>query len=820
MQSTADQISKNKANRAKQGGDKVHASVALAAMALFGWSVSRAQEQASSPAPAGGLEEIVVTAEKRTESLQNVPISVAALTSDELVRRGITSVASLMDGDVPSLRVEPFAGNQTVLEVGMRGFINPNGSDITNENPVPIYIDDVYYGRQSSLALELNDLERLEVLRGPQGTLFGKNAEGGAVRLISKEPTGEFGLNTTFEAGNYGYKKGTAHIDLPAIGGLAAKIDLLGTDSNGWTTNPGPGQHNYGVTEAAAAKLTLLYKPTDTVKVEYAGDYTNLWSSEYWNAQLSYSPTGSPYSSVWPNQTTTPLSEPWDTYRPLDPQTYWGNRLTVEWAVNDALTLKSISALRADKSILYNTAATSSVVPGPFFSPGYFTPGGPNFFHCIIGPTLCGGVLTDPVPIYDITHRQFSQEIQLIGKTDHWDWVAGLFYIKETGQQNEITYFGTVLPNSLAPAYPFLPVMPKTSALILPLFGPVGTAGADIDESSKAAFGQATYRPPGFDNKLSLTAGVRVGHDDKAAVRPADGGDVWLAPTYPPFPGGPISGGLPCPQTPQCSPSTNKTETSPMAAIAYNWTPDVSTYFRFSTGYQAAGLGIGSQTFTYVQPSTVDAFELGLKSEFDDHRLRVNVAAFYEDWKDPQEGIQTTSTSTVEYFSAPTKYISGLELDTAYAPIAGLTFNVAATVLHGAQAAATNPYPPPAGFPPVSTAFHTTNLPSWAASFAVNYDLAHTDYGVWRTNFQANGTGNYYTVPNVTTPVEHYWLVNGRFGLAEIPLGGGRLDVGVWANNLFNKSYNVFIYEVQGPNTDGAFGPPRMWGGSVNYKFR
>jgi iron complex outermembrane receptor protein len=255
--------------------------VVVALLALCGASAGWAQQAASTAAPAGSaLEEIVVTAQKRSESLQNVPLSVAALTTEELDRRGITGVASLMQGDIPSLRVEPFAGNQTVLEVGIRGFINPNGSDITNENPVPVYIDDVYYGRQTSIALELNDLERIEVLRGPQGTLFGKNAAGGAVRLISKEPTGQFGLDAKFDAGNYGYKKGIAHIDLPAIGGIAAKIDLLGTNSDGWTTNPAPNQHNYGVTESGAGKLTLLFKPTDTLRVEYAGDYTSIKSTE------------------------------------------------------------------------------------------------------------------------------------------------------------------------------------------------------------------------------------------------------------------------------------------------------------------------------------------------------------------------------------------------------------------------------------------------------------------------------------------------------------------------------------------------------------
>ncbi|MGO8858231.1 MAG: TonB-dependent receptor [Steroidobacteraceae bacterium] len=800
-------------------------ATAFFASALLTGGAASADPAAAQTAstPTSGLEEVVVTAEKRSESLQDVPGSVAALTSEELDRRGITSVGSLMSGDVPSVRVVPFAGNPTILEVGMRGFLNPNGSDITNENPVPTYIDDVYYGRQNSLALELNDLERLEVLRGPQGTLFGKNAEGGALRMVSKDPSGDFDMNAKFEGGNFGYKKGTVHIDLPAVGILSTKIDLLGTDSNGWTTNPAPGQHNYGVLESGAGKLTLLLKPSDNLKFEYAGDYTSMKSTEDWNAQISYSPTGAPYNSVWGSQTSTPLSEPLATYRPLDTQVYWGNRFNAEWEINDNLTFKSISAQRVDKITEYNTAQIASVDPGPFFSPGYFTPGNANFFNCVLGPTFCNGVLTGVIPTYFIDHRQFSQEFQLIGKSDRWDWVAGLFYIKETGSQDETTNFGTVVPNVLATGYPFLPLAAPTSSAVIPgLFGPVSTAGADISESSKAVFGQATYRPPGFEDKLSFTAGLRVGKDDKSAVRPADGGDVWAAVTYPAIENAPIPGGLPCPQSPQCSPSVSHTQASPLAAIAYKITPDVSTYLRFSTGYQAPALSVGSQIFKYSEPSTVHAFELGIKSELAEHTVRLNLAAFYEEWKDAQENIQTVNSSTVEFFSGTPIYISGLEFDGAYQPVPGLTFEMAATYLHGTQSPMTNPFAPPPGFPTVSADFHLVALPTWSTSLGVTDEIAHTSYGVWRVNVQANGTASYYSVPNVDVPVSSYWLVNGKLVLGDIPMGssGGRLEVGAFANNIFNKSYNTFVYEIPGPIVAGSYGPPRMYGASIAFKYK
>jgi iron complex outermembrane recepter protein len=772
-------------------------------------------EEAPAPAPAdqaagGTLEEIVVTSEKRKESLQEVPASVTALTSDALEQRGITGVSSLMQGDIPSVRVEPFAGNQTVLQIGMRGFINTNGSDITNENPVPIYVDDVYYGRQNSIALELNDLQRIEVLRGPQGTLFGKNAEGGALRLISKEPTGELGLDLKAETGNFGYWKGVGHINLPSVAGIAAKVDVLATSNDGWTTNPA--QYNYGITKSQAGKLTLLYEPGGATHIEYAGDYTDLQSTEAWNAQLS---AQNPYSTVWPNQTTTPTSEPLATYRPLDHQIYWGHRLNVDFKLNDSVTLKSITAFRQDNATLNNTSATAAVVPGPFFLGA----------RCASVPTpfLCTAALTDPIPLYVISHHQVSEEVQLIGKQGKLDWVAGLYYIHEAGSQIENTYFGTVLPgvvNLANSASFFVPLSaPTSSAVLSPLFGPVGTAGADITESSKAAFGQVTYRP---NDAWALTAGLRVGEDTKAAVRPAIGGQVWARVTYPAFPNGPAPNGMNCPGSPLCSPSVSNTHVSPLAAIDYRWTKDISTYARFSTGYQSNAQGVGSQTFKFVDPSSVNAYEAGLKSELDDRKVRLNVAAFYENWMKPQEGVQTVSSSTVEYFNGPNIHIYGMELDSTWAPVHGLTFNGALSLLHGSQASVANPFPAPAGsgFPTVSANSHLVNLPHWAASVAVNYDFAHTSYGIWRTSIQANGTDSYYSVPNVDTKIDGYWLLDGRLALTDINLGSsGRLEVALWGKNLTNKSYNTFVYAVQGPNVDGTFGTPRTYGGSLTYKF-
>ncbi|MFP5306177.1 MAG: TonB-dependent receptor plug domain-containing protein, partial [Gammaproteobacteria bacterium] len=196
------------------------------------------------PPAARGIEEVVVTAQKRAQSLQDVPIAINALGAEELERRGISGLSGLSAGEIPALRMEPFAGNPSVMEVAIRGLQNPNGTEITQENPVPLYIDDVYFGRQQALTLELGEIERIEVLRGPQGTLFGRNAEGGAVRVVTRAPSGELGLRANAEGGNHGFWKATAHLDLPSFAGFAVKLEGLATDRDGWVRNPDPTQED------------------------------------------------------------------------------------------------------------------------------------------------------------------------------------------------------------------------------------------------------------------------------------------------------------------------------------------------------------------------------------------------------------------------------------------------------------------------------------------------------------------------------------------------------------------------------------------------
>ena len=778
-------------------------------------------EAASGDSQGGGLEEIVVTAQRHEESLQSVPLSVAALNSDDLKALNISSLADLTGGQVPSLRIEPFAGNPSVLEVGMRGFINPNGVNVTDENPVPIYIDGVYQGRQTATSLQLTEIDRIEVLRGPQGTLFGRNAEGGAVQFVSKEPTGEFGIRENAEAGNFGYWNTTTHMDLPSVAGVATKIDFLDRADNGWQTNPAPGQNNFGVLKALGARFTALWKPVETFSLEYSYDWTEVRSTEIFNQQVAsndlYQFLAPNFTTpIWPLGTQRADNTTYPVFRPYDEQKFSGDRLTASWAISDNVNFKSITAYRTDTAPLWNTASPSTSIPGAFLGSTY--------------PYLSGVSI-----LYDIKHNQFSQEFQLNGNSTHLNWVTGLFFFNEHASQIENTYFGTAFPNAVTSGPPgFAPVsLGAATALDPPFPVPGSETGGLVHNRSYAAFGQVTWRPGILDEKMSYTAGLRVGHDEKDAVRPVGG--VYNNVTYP-VPPNTIApaADYDCSAVPrpvQCTSDTSQTKVLPLASIAYDWTKAVTSYLRYSTGYQAATVGLAGQTFKAVQPSTVDSYELGTKSEWFEHRLRLNLAAFYLLWKDPQEDVQTISSSTVEYFNGPTIKIGGLELDSSVLPMEGLQFNAALTYLHGTQAATLNPFPDPYTSGGSTQIFNRlVALPKFTGSVSVVYDIAKTSYGTWRLDLDANGTSRYFTVPQVSQAVEPYVLLNGRFGLAAINLGAaGRLDVFAWGKNLTNKSYEVFLYNVPASfalnpaepatSTDAAFGEPRTYGVSLNYTF-
>ena len=171
------------------------------------------------------LEEIVVTATKRETNLVDTPISMSVVNSKNLQERHVQSLLDLADGSVPGLNIAPFESRQSAVTIGIRGIVPLDANQPAREQGVGVYIDGVYLGRQHGLNAALLDLERIEVLKGPQGTLFGRNTEGGALSMVTKKPTGEFDFRMNAGAGNYNSNNVDFHINLPTFFNVMTKID-------------------------------------------------------------------------------------------------------------------------------------------------------------------------------------------------------------------------------------------------------------------------------------------------------------------------------------------------------------------------------------------------------------------------------------------------------------------------------------------------------------------------------------------------------------------------------------------------------------------
>src|ERR1700712_5543575 len=204
-----------------------YAAPALAADAGAAAADAASATEATAIADAdGGLNDIIVTAEKRPETLQKTPISISVLKSDDLVNRHVQSLLDLVDGAIPSLRVAPFFSRQSALIINVRGIgVLSDSNQPARDQGVGIYVDGVYLGRPQGLGTALFDVDSIEVLKGPQGTLFGRNTEGGAVSITTKKPSGEFHMNAIGGMGNFGSYKSELHVDLPSFADIAIKLD-------------------------------------------------------------------------------------------------------------------------------------------------------------------------------------------------------------------------------------------------------------------------------------------------------------------------------------------------------------------------------------------------------------------------------------------------------------------------------------------------------------------------------------------------------------------------------------------------------------------
>jgi iron complex outermembrane receptor protein len=609
------------------------------------------------------------------------------------------------------------------------------------------------------------------VLKGPQGTLFGRNTEGGAISIVTKAPSGVFGMNTTVGYGNFNAYKAETHIDLPSFHDVSIKIDGLLSKRDGTVTNPTTsGQPDFNSYDKRGFQVEALWRPTDTFSADYAFDDSYDGTTPFYVQLLSKGSLAlAPLMPTQPGRADranvgVPLQ--------LSVGKTWGHRLNLDWKLSDSLELKSISSYRKLDQTQYDNGEQVLSV---------FSPNGAFSRYSLA-----------------MVHQdQYSQELQLIGRIPHVEFVAGAFYYRESVNDNAQT------PNSLqwnatGTAY---------TTLSLDLNAVPYDRASHVTTTSYGVFGQAVWTPPVLQEALHLTLGGRLTHDTKKGSLDIVNGAL---PSYVDANKATVTGVIPL--------DKSWDRFDPLVTLAFDATPDINVYGRWGTGYKAGGANSRSLTYRAFDPETVSMFEAGAKAEFWDRRARLNVAAYAGDIKDAQVDfsviILNNNRGTLETTNAATAKTKGVEADFAVMPLEGLTLSGSYAYTKVTLSKAFNP------FTNAQSTVYPLYTPKQAASLAIDYErpaLGATFRGHLDGNY-ADGQYTSTTDPNLS---DNSFIVNGRLALSDIALSGtgGRLQVSLWSRNLLDEAH-VFLRNFSSAlGTYAIYNEPRTFGVEANIKF-
>jgi len=734
----------------------------LASVAVSDAAFAQAASQRAE-ASGNGLEEIVVTATRREENLMNVPVAVTALQADTLVKRQIVDVESLQR-IAPSLTAAPFGDASSQL-LSIRGQV---AQDIVAaiDPAVGTYVDGVYLGRFTGGNMAFIDVERVEVLRGPQGTLFGRNTIGGAVSITPNHPTDRVEGMASVRFGNYDAVGLTGVLNLPVGEKVAVRFVGNHAKRDGFARSALTGAQ-LNDQDQDYARASLKADLGGSWDLLLSGDYFKSHTSGQWFTFLKAFPLGETLARVASGGTKTAAQfiDPF-TKRP-NSQTRgpfiarsWGGSAVIGGELG-AVNVKSITAYRGVNRVLNNLDQDGT----PF----------------------------EMLQIYKnySRQRQFSQEFQLYGKAidDRLDWIVGAYYFKEKGRDEVTSHF----------VYPLGQNFTITD----------GTA----HNRNLAVFGQVTFA---ITPQVEVVAGVRYARDTRRLDVNSRNATTTAAGT----PGAIVSCGIAGQVQPNCLVALPKRSFDYVPfTVGVNFKPWERTlvYVKWSRGHRSGGYntrGTTANTLLPFGPEKVDSYELGTKFELSDI-LRVSADVFQSDFKDIQ--ILTNvdfGAGTVVAVSqnAGTARIRGLEFE-AEAALGALRLGGSLALL---DAKYRKLLPTVVGLVPGSSFTYT---PKTSFTLSADYTIPaggaevvlHGDYA-WRSR-----TWFAPVPPNdLLNQQPSYGLINGSI-TANV---ADHLTLSVFGKNLANKRYFNRTQSIPTLGFLSAYpGDPRTYGFSVTYRF-
>lgn len=734
---------------------------------------------------AGALEEIVVTAQKREQSLQDTPIAIAAFDGNAIEQRGITDINDI-GVMVPNVKMTPSPSNSTATTIAIRGSVTINPA-ISWEPTVGIYMDGVFIGKNLGGIFDVAELERVEVLRGPQGTLYGKNTVGGAVNLITRRPTGEFGGRVTVGLGNYDLRTGYAAVDLPAFdlgeaGRLSTKVILSERKRDGFydnvadtTGNPlanPPSSSELSNMDRRVGRFDALWEVNDRFDLRYTFDYSKIDQKPV-KQQLTYINPDDPFGT---GGALPALLAPY---------------LTGE-NQNRSRTSSDGSEYEFSRSRSHTLVADYDLG-----SLGFLGDVGVKYLGNWRQLDWADDIDIDgsPLDIFsserDIDYKQRSHEIQVTGTTERTNYVVGVYYFEEKADVfNPISFFGA--------------------------FGaPTDNNEYGFDNKTYAVYGQIDWRPSAavLQDRLTLTAGLRWTREEKDAYRnnETDLGEI--------SPGVPVDPDIVAFELEADDKFSNL---SPTFIAAWDVNDNINVYGKVAYGWKSGGFN-GESTSPNefgggYDEEEIRSVEFGMKSRFLDNRLQINAAVFQNDSKDMQMSIFLSgpgAASVVE--NAGKARVRGFELEVVGAPSANLQLGLnygyldakyREFIVDGVDERGDKDFP---------------YTPRHSASAFAEYTFFTREWGelTGYIDYQFVDEHFPYIEPaqNATSKINTYQLVNARLTLADIPVAEGQtLKVSLWGKNLTDKEYRVNTIPF-GAWTSSFYGDPRTYGLEATYQF-
>jgi iron complex outermembrane recepter protein len=742
----------------------------------------------------GGLQEIVVTAQKRAENLQDVPIAVSAVTGQAIADMHAVTLQGLQ-GTTPNIQINNFSNTPQTAVFTIRGIgiIEP---DPYAGNTVSIVYDGVPQYFSMGALLDLYDIDRVEILRGPQGTLFGANTTGGVVNVVTAQPTGEFGGKFEASYGNWDHLTLSGTVDFPIVPDLlAGKITVSHDRREGWVTNVVDGS-DMGKRNVTVFRGYLKYSPSSDFDATLIGEYARARN-------------GSPVVVAGDLPGEAEFVPPGFRNMYVSPCLPAGTRCDAPdkyLSANDSVPDRSdMDTYRATLTVnLRNTGIgdITSITGYKYFKLFEFTD-------------------QDGTPIFLIDTRrqtkgwQFSQELRTsIDINDSINLLLGGFFLKthyDHFQQLRIDFAGGVTYD------------PATDTVTKGFPGLFQLNLQDQDNWSASVFAQSYID---LTDRLRLQMGVRYSHENTAML-------ASLATSFAPGGVTTFDGTAPdgTPNTPNPAASAFPPKRTEIwdnlgwkIGLDYKVTDDLLVYGYWARGFKSGGftgrISIPEDLGPY-EPEKVDTFEAGVKADFLDRRLRTNLAAFYTNYRDMQlsqinfqgSGANLRQGNTI--INAASSRLKGVEFEATAVPFEGLTLTGSIAYLSAKYK--NFPFLTPSGTIVDLSGERLQNAPKWTGSAGATYTIPVGD-GAIRANVLYSYTSEKLLTSIVDVPrarIQPTHIVNGNLDWTFME----RFTIGVWGRNLFDNRYIASVFDSPGTLGLVNYAPPREYGVSAKIVF-